>query len=185
MKNLTAAPTVDRGDWFLTSTGIQFYPMDPRSADIRLSDIAHALAQICRFGGHTQFFYSVAQHSVLVSEIVPKEHALVALLHDATEAYVGDMVRPLKRNLPQYKAIEYRVWIAICHRFEIDPAMPECIKAADNRALMTERRDLLIKSDHSWSLEEQFPPIETKITPLEPLHAEAAFITRFRQLYTP
>lgn len=170
------------GDWFLTRTGIQFYPLDARPEDIFIEDIAAALSMICRFGGHTTQFYSVAQHSVLVSHIVPEELQFQALMHDATEAYVGDMVRPLKRSMPEYRAAEDRLWIVICERFKIKPENEQEIKRADNIALMTERRDLLIPTDHEWSLEKDHPPLPTKIQPLSPVFAQAEFLQRFEQL---
>ena len=105
-----------RGDWMQTYTGVRFYPMDPRPEELDIRDIAHALSLICRYGGHVDRFYSVAEHCVLMSQCVPEEHALWALLHDASEAYVGDMVRPLKRQLPEYEAAEGRVIAAIVER---------------------------------------------------------------------
>lgn len=94
------------GDWIQTATGGQFWPMDPQPDEIDINDIAHALAMLCRFGGHCLRFYSVAEHSVLLSHAVPPEHALWALLHDATEGYLVDMPRPIKAFLPGYKEAE-------------------------------------------------------------------------------
>ncbi|MDI1288693.1 MAG: hypothetical protein PSX37_01920 [bacterium] len=103
---MTDTPTLRIGDWMNTFTGQKFYPLDPRADEVHAPDIAKALSQICRYGGHTSQHYSVAEHCVLMSLAVAPEHALFALLHDATEAYVGDMVRPLKQALPEYRAIE-------------------------------------------------------------------------------
>ncbi len=91
-----------------TFSRTMFYPLDPHPEDVHIVDIAHALANICRFGGHAKRFYSVAQHSVLVSRIVEPEDALHGLMHDAAEAYVGDVVRPIKHmpGMAAYHAAE-------------------------------------------------------------------------------
>ena len=75
------------GSWLQTYTGKKFYPFDPREEEVDILDIAHALSQLCRFGGHTKEFYSVAEHCVLVSMCCPSEVKLLGLLHDAAEAY--------------------------------------------------------------------------------------------------
>jgi uncharacterized protein len=179
------------GDWFQTYTGRKFYPLDPRAEDVCIVDIAHALANICRFGGHTTSFYSVAEHSVLVSDIIrhftigavfDQETVFKGLMHDATEAYVGDMIRPLKRSMSAYKVAEHAVWLVICEHFQMSPEMHPIIKEADNRALMTERRDLLKDTGHKWSLEDDFPPIDRRILHLDPFDAENAFIRCFKAL---
>src|SRR4051812_20612492 len=90
-----------RGDWMQTYTGRAFWPLDAQPEDVDPLDIAAALSMLCRYGGHVSRFYSVAEHCLLMSEAVAPEHALWALLHDATEAYMGDMVRPLKRQMPE------------------------------------------------------------------------------------
>ncbi len=96
-----------------TYTGQQFSYESPTADMIRIEDIGHALSMICRFGGQAREFYSVAQHSLLVAELAPQEFAFDALLHDASEAYCGDMVRPLKNLLPGYREIEEKIHRAI------------------------------------------------------------------------
>ncbi len=88
----------DRGRWMQTYLGIRFHPMDPVPEEVKLIDVAHALAQQCRFNGHTLKFWSVAQHSIMCAGLATPEAKRFALFHDAAEAYVGDMIRPLKYN---------------------------------------------------------------------------------------
>lgn len=132
------------GDWIQTFSGGQFWPLDPRADEVKLTDIAHQLAKICRFGGATLDFYSVAEHSLRVADLVPPELRLQALLHDAAEAYCGDVVRPLKRNLTGYDAIESRIAFAIGEKFGVDLVnLHPLVIQADNEMLAVEFRDLL------------------------------------------
>jgi hypothetical protein len=102
-----------------THSGKKFMFEAPTVDMIEPSDLWHALALLCRFSGHVDRFYSVAQHSVLISKLVPVEHALVGLLHDATEAYLCDLPRYLKRapGLEGYRRYEELTWKVICERF--------------------------------------------------------------------
>lgn len=137
--------------WMQTYSGGKFDLANPRPEDVSILDIAHHLSLICRFTGAVREFDSVAQHSVVVSNLVPVEHALTGLLHDAAEAYVTDLHRPLKKMLPDYQAIEDRVWReAIAPRFGLPPTLPAAVKYADNVSLMWERRDLLTSPPESW-----------------------------------
>jgi len=132
-----------RGPNMQLASGKPFFPLDPRPDEIEIDDIAIALSRICRFGGHTTTFYSVAEHSILVSLLVPDEHRLTALLHDATEAYIGDMIRPLKSQIPQFSEIENNLWGAIAERFSLPVEMPSCVKEADVLSLAIEKRDVM------------------------------------------
>ena len=173
-----------KGDWFLTYTGRQFWPLDPRPEDICIRDIAHHLSLCCRFNGACRVHYSVAQHSVMVANILPVHLKFHGLLHDATEAYVGDMVRPLKRSLPEYQSVEAMVWAAVVEKFGIQTAFrAECmmeVKEADDVALMTERRDLLLKSPMGWSTRAE--PVPEMIRPLAARDAEFKFLELFDEL---
>lgn len=115
----------------LTIEGEYFDFTAPEKWRGSIRTVAHALAHICRFGGHTRRFYSVAQHCVLMSYLVPPEHALHALLHEAGEPFAGDMPAPLKMLLPEYKALEKRIEAAVLTRFNLHPKLPDCIKRAD------------------------------------------------------
>ena len=141
-----------------TYTGGQFWPFDPDPEDVRIEDIAHALSLQCRFAGHVPEFYSVAQHCLLVEQLtVPpsRETCLAALLHDAAEAYVLDMPRPLKRDLPDYRRVERAVTAAVALRFglPLDFDRSEKIKSTDNIVLVYEAKSLLdvdVVRDWKW-----------------------------------
>jgi uncharacterized protein len=171
-----------RGDWFHTYTGRAFYPLDPRAEEICIEDIAHHLSLQCRFNGAVKEHYSIAQHSVLVSQTVPHHLVLWGLLHDAAEAYYGDMVRPLKKSMHQYKELEKRCMHVIATMFGLEWPEPIEVKHADDKVLYTERRDLLLVQ-RNWSLDGVIIPLEDKITPWTNLGAESAFIKSFQENY--
>lgn len=171
--------------WIQTYTGRKFDLADPDPDQVDLADIAHAISMLCRFTGHVRDFYSVAQHSVIVSNLVPAEHAFAGLMHDATEAYVADLNRPLKNMLPEYKLIERAVWEAIAGKFGLDVALPAEVKEADNVALLWERRDLLGEPPHPWEMEHLTSKVPSGLLlPMTHREAEDAFLTRFHMLLT-
>jgi 5'-deoxynucleotidase YfbR-like HD superfamily hydrolase len=152
-------PKAVHDSWFISYSGRVMHVLDPHPEDIEITDIAWALSQTCRFGGHTRAFYSVAEHSFRMSWAAQRlrpenpELALVALLHDATEAYLGDVISPLKWQLSDYKAIE-RMWErAIGERFGLvlgnGYAFAQLIKELDLGMLMRERVDL-VAGDHAF-----------------------------------
>lgn len=168
--------------WMLTYTGKQFDPIDPQPDMIDLTDIAHGLAHECRFAGQCRFFYSVAQHSVLVSQAVPPEHAWEALLHDATEAYIKDIPTPVKRLLPDYRALETRIDAAIRARFNLPAAMSGDVAHADLVLLATERRDLMIRTGEPWSSLQGIKPLDRSIRAIYSAHAKSLFMERALQV---
>ena len=129
---------MDRGAFIHTYSGKKFYALDPKSEDIDLSDIAHALSNLCRFGGHSPVFYSVAEHSVLVSEAVPVKDALWGLLHDASEAYLCDIPRPFKPYLSNYKELEERIQRTIGNAFGLSWPIPESVHFIDRNIVAAE-----------------------------------------------
>lgn len=177
-----------------TFTGRKFWPLDPRSEDVFIEDIARALSQLCRFTGHTSRFYSVAQHSALVSRHVERELmetdwefsqvreiSLWALLHDASEAYLHDLPSPIKRSPhlgPLYKGYEALVMDSVIDRYGLLRDEPAEVKRADKRMLATEKRDLMCNSNPA-DLADAYPE---KIPPLPPEVAESAFLRRFYAL---
>lgn len=175
------------GDWMQTFTGEQFWPVDPLPEEICIEDIAHSLSLQCRFGGHCLRFYSVAEHSVLVSRALPEPFKLWGLMHDAAEAYVLDVVRPLKPYLPGYREIEARVMNAICRRFGLSPVMPPEVKLADNRILLAERDQNMLPTSHVWGLAQATAgagvgPLEVTLQFWTPDSAEVAFLNAFEAL---
>src|ERR671916_3098204 len=143
------------GPYLQTVSGRWVNPFDPDPEQLDAGDIARALANQCRFGGHSRVFYSVAQHSVIVSRLVEErggdaEDVFAALMHDATEAYLGDMPHPIKHRSPlgaAFKAAEDDLERAIRDRFAIRAAVSE-IKRADRALLATERRALSAETLH-------------------------------------
>lgn len=179
----TTASNPEGSHWILTAFGNRFY-FDRGSIlayHYPVEEIALALSRICRFGGHCIRFYSVAHHSVLVADILrrlyPEQTAgkagidllVAALFHDAGEAYLGDMVRPLK-VMPQFAA--FREMEKLAGECAIRAAgsspnfdfygtpYPEVIKRADNIAIATERRDIMPTSPDPWTLLGGAKPIE-------------------------
>ena len=136
-----------------TYTGKTIKILDPDPDMICIQDIAHHLALINRYCGATLVPYSVAQHSVLVSNLCSPEDALWGLMHDSAEAYVQDIQRPLKQLLgTAYSDIEDRFLQAIANHFGLTYPMPSIIKTYDNIALLTERRDLMLDQGEDWGI---------------------------------
>lgn len=186
LEAMTPVPTASNGAHsIMLASGRYFNLQHPDESDFDIVDIAHALAHICRYTGHTRTFYSVAQHSVLVSCVVPEEHAFAGLMHDAAEAFIGDVAKPLKMLLPDYRLIEQRVEAAVFRRFGLQhllERMPPCIKEADTVLLRTEQRDLMGAEGHRWSFTEGIKPLPERIVPLQPADAKSLFLARFRAL---
>ena len=170
---------------FMTQSGRFVDVVAPTPGDVNVEDIAHHLSMICRFGGATPVHYSVAQHCVFVSKILeaeyPDDHVLqyAGLLHDASEAYVGDMVSPLKRRQEDFRAVEDKWMVAIGGALKVDPKLLEDprVHRADDQAFGSEWRDIL-----------QRPPLKANIlsplhiTPVPAVEARALFMARFYEL---
>lgn len=168
--------------WIITYTGKRFYPLDPIVSDIDINDIAHALSNQARFAGHSTQFYSVAQHSVLVSVVCPEEYALWGLLHDATEAYLVDVPSPLKKckEFSFYREVEKKLMNVICDSFNLPHDEPPSVKDVDKRMLATEARDLTMSEGRGWFIESE--PFEFHIKPWTPEYARVKFMSRFHDL---
>jgi hypothetical protein len=168
--------------WIQTYTGRQFFPLEPRAADIDVRDIAHSLSLQCRFNGHCRGFYSVAEHSVRVSHVLDGELRLWGLLHDAAEAYISDLPRPLKGTAPGFRAAEDRLLAVIVGSYGLPWPMPAAVAHADEVLLATELRDLMAPPPEPWPL--AAPPLAETIVPVGPEEAERRFLARFAELTT-
>lgn len=174
------------GGWIQTFSGGRIWPLDPRPEEINIQDIAHALGNLCRFGGHVREFYSVAQHSVLISHIVPEELALAGLLHDASEAYLIDVPRPIKYSLDMqaYRDAEARLEEVICERFGLAFPLDPVIKEYDRALLRVEQRDLMPRPPAEWEdlreVSDRYR--EMTIRPQSPWEAKTGFLNTFRML---
>ena len=171
-----------------TFTGRRFSPLAPKVSDIVIEDIAHALSHLCRFGGHVQSFYSVAQHAVLVSHAVPPEVALWGLLHDGSEAYLVDVPSPLKRTAAMrgYVAVEALMQRTVYQAFGLEGEEPEAVHDADEGLLLLEAEALLPGGPGPWADEirarrgHRLPNLT--IQPVAPARAKAGFLRRFAAL---
>jgi hypothetical protein len=174
--------TARTGDWMQTYSGLRFYPIDPREAEVDIGDIAHALSLQCRYGGHVKRFYSVAEHCVLLAgHLASHGHdvALWALLHDASEAYIQDVIRPLKPFLLNYKVLEDHVMDCVRKRFNLAGSMPDAVKDADDRIIADERLQNLVLIP--WD-REPGPALGVTLQFWPPAIAEKMFLKAFHEL---
>jgi hypothetical protein len=168
------------GDWIQTYSGGKFYTLDPRPEEVNLVDIAHALSMTCRYNGHCERFYSVAEHSVLVSQALPLEFKLWGLLHDAPEAYVNDINRPTKKFMPEYQNIERNIMIAICDHFGLSHVEPPQVKVVDNGILQDECEQNMKHPPADWHISD--PKLGIKLQFWEPAKAKFWFLETFAEI---
>lgn len=175
-------------NFITTFTGRYFDIVQPRAEHVEIEDIAHALSIEPRFGGHTVMPYSVAEHCVLVTRLVASEVGykshwkptlMWALLHDASEAYIKDIPRPLKDMMPEYKAIERRVMGAVIERFGMLSQMPVQVKEADDEMLKREAQNLFMRAPE-WVSGLKFDPGPWR--PFDAVGAKAAFLKMFHKV---
>lgn len=171
-----------KAPWIQTFSGRRFNPTQPDYRSIVIQDIAHALSMQCRFSGHCRYFYSVAQHSVLVSHICDQGDALWGLMHDASEAYLVDVPRPLKQSgkFQAYLDFEEKMQEAVCQRFGLSIKEPPSVKVADKALLATEARDLMAPLHPDWR--QPVDPLPFRIEPWDPARAKVEFMDRFSKL---
>lgn len=153
----------------------------PETSEFSIEDIACALSNLCRFTGHCKQFYSVAEHSVHVSRIVPPEFAFAGLMHDAAEAFIGDVAKPLKNLLPDYAAIEERVERAVFRRFGLPLEKPPEVGVADLQMLAVEQRQAM-GDENIWPCLEGLPSVDVELGFWMPGLAHYQFIQRYNEL---
>jgi len=178
--------------WIVTASGKQFFPFNPDIESIDIKDIAHALSNMCRFSGHTVRFYSVAQHSVIVSRMLINDEQdgvqnrllrLAGLLHDAAEAYTFDCPSPILRSFLELKDLQDNLLTLVAKKFDIPPGLifSRQVYISDMRTLMTEKRDLITAHPQSWEID--FEPFKiSPIKPMLPSEAEEDFLTEFNEI---
>ena len=181
MTNLVIEPYIE------TVSGVKFEFLDPLPHMINIEDIAHALSMQCRYTGHTKWFYSVAEHAVWVSYLVPKHLMLEGLLHDASEAYIADIASPVKQYLSNYKEIEDKIMKAISEKYGVGHPLNPAVKQADLIMLSTEAYDLLPSQGASWEMWEYIkrPDYDDgyPVKGFAPEQAKELFLDRFKELY--
>ncbi len=175
--------------WIQTYTGRKFFPFAPNTIDVDIIDIAHALSNICRFNGHSQHFYTVAQHSCIVARQCAPQNKLWGLLHDAAEAYIQDLVRPIKRAMGRgvYEQAEAQLQLAIAEKFNLPTTLPEEVKYWDDVILRTEQRDIMISASgeaHEWHWERPVEPLPDaqRIYPWPQHIIEQYFMEEYKRL---
>ncbi|WYW01680.1 deoxyribonucleoside 5' monophosphate phosphatase [Pseudomonas phage vB_PpuM-Voja-6] len=172
-------------DWIITHSGKRFELADPRPEMVCIEDIAIALARQTRFNGHCDRFYSVAMHSYIISNHLPKHLRLEGLLHDAAEAYIGDISSPLKKIIkahwPGFKAFETRIEEVIFDALGVPLSNDPMIKEYDLRMLAVEHRDLMPKTEHEWSMLVGVKPLSDVFPERESLDAQLTS----RSMYHP
>lgn len=162
-------------------SGRYFNLLEPNPDALTVEDIAHALANTCRFGGHVREFYSVAQHSVLACQLMPLSLRLDALFHDASEAILVDMPTPVKALLPEYRVLENTIQCAIATHFGARHPKPHQVEMADRTLLATERRDLMPACSIEWEILRGVTPLQETITPWQPQRAYEAFLIEYHE----
>lgn len=177
--------TTANEQWIGLLSGAQMNYNRPEDSDVTLDDLASALSNICRFSGHLPTFYSVAQHLVNCSRIVPVEFAFDALMHDTAEAFTNDLPTPLKWSVPIFKELETKIESAMANKFGFNyPYAPE-VKLADTQMLMLEKK--YVKKDYrDWpnyrNVEFEHLVDLVDLKPWQPCRAKREFLERYNEL---
>lgn len=181
-------------DWMMTFTGRKVFPLRVTENDVDVQDIAHSLAQQCRYNGHTGGFFSVAEHSVIISRALERDGQnkitqLTGLLHDAAETYTGDIIKPMKNSLKHelekigwgswFKAVEVSIEKAISAKFDLPYPYPDIVHEYDRR-IVADEKDCLFAGPGPWGYGEK--GLGVRIECLMPPAAKSDFLRRFWEL---
>jgi uncharacterized protein len=172
------------GPTIMLRSGALFDFLDPWSSNFTIEDIAHGLSNICRYAGQCRKFYSVAEHSIHVS-YVAQGFEYPALMHDATEAFLGDITRPLKQLVPEFKRIETGVERAIFSRFGIEWPIPPDVKYADLKVLAAEQAQIMPLGTDRWVRTSNVVPADILVEHWSQEVAKQNFFGAFRVYQTP
>lgn len=172
--------------WIGLLSGTRFNYNRPEESNVTVEDLAGALSNICRFSGHLPQFYSVAQHLVNTSKIVPADVAFDALMHDTAEAFTNDLPTPLKWALPIFKELEIKIESAMADKFGFQYPYPSAVKEADTIMLLLEKK--YVKLDNlEWpgytGIEYEHMADKVDLKGWQPCRAKREFLERFEELY--
>lgn len=176
-------PLKDR--YLSTFTGNKFFPFAPHPHQIDIRDIAHGLSLLCRFSGQCPYFFSVAEHSIYVANNLPDNLKLEGLLHDASEAYLADLPRPVKVGLPEYNAIEAAVEEVIAQKFDLAFPTPSQVKTADNALLRNEVFTFFGAERYFEDFGEEYVSRGEHLFGFDPATAESKFLNLYSRLTAP
>ena len=184
--NMAGVPSKEDGGWMQIANGRIFHPLDPRVNEVYLEDIAQSLSRQIRYNGMSDRAISVAQHSVQCAWLVEQtggsaEIQLAMLMHDAAEAYIGDMIRPLKVLIPEFAKIEDRIMEVINERYNLPTISHKALKYYDNLALAWEKRDIY-KSSREWPGMMDVPTWLAPMVTWRAGEAEMRFVRMFQYL---
>lgn len=175
--------------WIETVSGIRFYFLEPQPDQIKITDIAHALSNNCRFVGQCRKFYSVAEHSWHVARMLDGcslSVQLSGLLHDASEAYITDVASPVKQYMPEYVKMEDVIMEAVANKYGFEYPLHPAVKQCDLAMLSNEAHHLLVSQGNDWDMWRfrKRPPVQEPYKPIgmSPDTAREVFLDKFTEL---
>lgn len=170
-------------DYIETYSGKKFHFLNPDPDEIEILDIAHSLGMQCRYTGHARFFYSIAEHSLIVSELCSPEAQLWGLMHDASEAYLTDVASPIKQYLGKYRDMEQILMNAIAEKYGLSLEMPEEVHIMDRVALLAEADVMIHSGAKDWmTFDKELVIPDINFNFHTPKNAKYAFLDRFEDL---